>query len=225
MTRRWFGYLSFGLLALAGLSGCVEDNFKPRTSNVPVQTPNLPAGSQANATWVDSIGRKILAANKDLGFQPTFFTLGKPELVLYHQGTEQICISDGLVNKCKTDAELAAVICSELGKMVAEAQSQGRTVRPDREPLLPAVGGDSVGVTPDRTALAEQAMWEKKNPPPRGYFTSDRDPRQLAQQYLVNTDRTFSADDLVRVSALVRQAANTKPETPGGSRLEMPNLP
>jgi hypothetical protein len=204
MVRSCFACLP---VALLGLAGCLEDDAKSRVQNVPVATPaNLPPGSQAAATQVYAVGANILAANKDIGVQPVFSTCGRSDLGLAHLGTQQIWISDGLVAKCKTDGELAAVLCSELGRMVSEARVQLRTNGPDREPTLaPAVGGDPLAAA-DRTALAEQAMYEKQNPHPSRNrdLTPPPDPNELAKQFLFNAK--YSADDLRRVSMLLGQA-------------------
>ena len=50
------------------------------------------------------------------------------------RGTGEVFISEGLVKKCKTDAELAVVLCSELGQMMVEKRS-GRAAGRDREPI------------------------------------------------------------------------------------------
>ena len=88
----------------------------PRTTNTAV------------AERVELLGRRLVAQNTFLGIDPLFTTVGgrevgERELVLFHNGTEQLYISEGLVTKCQSDAELAAVLCSELGQMVAEKRT------------------------------------------------------------------------------------------------------
>jgi hypothetical protein len=229
MIRRWLGCL---LVVLLASGGCLWEDLKSdfnrfgSTKNVPVATPdNLPKGAIEAATRVDSVGSRILAANKDIGIRPAFLSFGVPDLSLFHQGTMKLCISEGLVSRCKTDDELAAVLCAELGKMVAEAQVQRTVGRTDRDPsLAPRASGDVVGSGsgPDMTRQAELGYWEKQNPRPRGGDVfSGKNPGDLSRQYLnsLNIDPNL----LVKVDPLLRLAeANPKYEksingSPGGA--------
>src|SRR5262245_25790007 len=89
--------------------------------HVTTRGPVPPASIQA-AARVDTLGRSILAANPQLGIQPLFRTIGAPQPEIFHHGTFEIDITEGLVNQCTTDAQLAAVLASELGKLVSERE-------------------------------------------------------------------------------------------------------
>jgi hypothetical protein len=198
-------------LALLGLGGCLWDDPHPGTArsgpsrNVPSRD-KLPPAPIEESTRVDSLGRQILAANPDLTIRPMFLAVGTPKVTAFHRGTTELYVSSGLVNKCASDAELAAVLCSELGKIVAESQPPRRFA--DREPpFAPRVGSDAVGGNgdPDQTRRAEQAMWEQRNPRrPDSRVPTTADPNILATAYL--TKAGFTADDLTKVGPLLRQA-------------------
>ncbi|MCE9531369.1 MAG: hypothetical protein K8T89_09655 [Planctomycetes bacterium] len=201
------------LFALMG-SGCLWDDpdtgsnrfGATRKASLPPRE-KLPPGSLQAATQVDTIGAKILAANPDLGVRPMFLVIGAPALKIDHRGTTELYVSDGLVHKCKSDDELAAILCAELGKMVSEAQAQGPGRNPTNRdiPLAPRVGSDSVGGDPDRTRQAEQAYYEQKNPHRSGIpVPAVQDPNDLARGYLIKAG--FNADELKRVAPLMRQA-------------------
>jgi len=200
--------------------GCTGDNSKPGMAafasnrNVTNKPPeNLPAASLAASTRVDSLGRQILAANPDIGVRPLFITIGVADLTVFHSGDTHLFISEGVVNKCKVDGagdpELAAVICSELGRMVAEAQQQKASREPmNRElPYQPRVGSGTVGSTdPTFTQQAELGLWEKDNPRTRTVSSAPgtRDPKELARCYL--TKAGFGADQLDKIAPVLRIA-------------------
>jgi hypothetical protein len=196
------------------------DNSKPGTGpfssnrtiiNKPPE--NLPAASLAASTRVDSLGRQILAANPDIGIRPLFLTYGIPDLAVSHCADTYLVITEGVVNKCKADGgsdpELAAIICSELGKMVAEAQQQkaSQEVLNPEPPYQPHVGSGTVGsIDPTYTQQAELGLWEKDHPRIRPVSSSapPPDPKELSRCYL--TKAGFSADELDKVAPVLRIA-------------------
>jgi hypothetical protein len=131
-------------------AGCTHDGISSlRTSlggdaarpGVPVAGTKLPEGvpqpSPQLAERVELVGWKVIEQNTFTGLDPSkvrFMTVGVKESVLFHRGTEELVISEGLVEKCQTDAELAAVLCAEMGKMVAEKRA-ARAVRRDVAPV------------------------------------------------------------------------------------------
>src|SRR5438045_3996022 len=72
--------------------------------------------STAVAARVDTIGRNILAANGQAGIKPLFRTIGVTQLEVFHRGTSEVDITEGLVKQCASDGQLAAVLCQEIGK-------------------------------------------------------------------------------------------------------------
>ena len=61
---------------------------------------DVPPASLAIGERVELLGRKLVAQNTFLGIEPMFKTIGVKESVLFHLGTEQLLISEGLVEKC-----------------------------------------------------------------------------------------------------------------------------
>ncbi len=209
-------------LPLAGLTaGCFTTDAPLMlvTANpfgTPLPTPPLAKASFAPApveaaARVDTLGRKILAANPQLGVRPLFRTIGAPQPEIFHVGTSAIDLTEGLVNQCLTEAQLAAVLCHELGKMIAEREElAGPEVRaPERLPPIEVrIGNDNAGSfgPPDQTHLAELARFERERrqralqaalPPPN--------PQTLARIYL--TKAGYSEGALEAVAPLLQAAA------------------
>lgn len=175
--------------------------------------PNLSPGSTETAARVDTVGRGILAANPQIGAKPLFRTIGAPRPEVFHRGTDDVYVTEGLVRLCETDGQLAAVLCAELAKMVAEreAAAPASVRRPERLPPIDIpVGSDGLAGAPDHTRLRELADYEKqkrqqarqeKLPPP--------DPQTLAKDYL----RTYllragySPEDIDRAAPVLHAAA------------------
>ncbi|MFM8273693.1 MAG: hypothetical protein ACKODX_15385 [Gemmata sp.] len=206
---------SFACVALLLSTGCVhsgngewsiskalgwdddEPSFDPK--NPP--RPALPVAER-----VEALGRKIIAQNTFTGIEPLIFTVGVKESVLFHRGTEELYISEGLVAKCRTDAELAAVLCAEMGQMVAErraAKGLGRDVDPIRSAdhgASPVLGG---GTPVDLGRQAELAMHEKRHPR-AGAKADEVDARKTARDLL--TGAGFEPGELDRVEPLLKQS-------------------
>lgn len=189
---RRYRVIVWGMTGLA-VAGCFSldeerhDTFfrKPEPQTAPL---NVSPASTETAARVDTIGRGILAANPQIGAKPLFRTIGAPRPEVFHRGTNDIYLTEGLVKLCQTDGELAAVLCAELAKMVAEREALApASVRnPNRLPPIDVpVASDGFAGAPDQTRLRELADYEKqkrqqarqeKLPPP--------DPNTLSIDYL-----------------------------------------
>jgi hypothetical protein len=208
------------LLPIALLAGgCFGDEKKTvlvpdSPFNAPVVAPPVMQASYApapteQAARVDSIGRSLLAANPQLGVRPLFRTVGSPNPEIFHVNTTEIIITAGLVNQCGTDAQLAAVLCSELGKMVSERESLAQPWNRKQERLPPMdvrITGDS-GM--DQTRLAEMAQYEQDRK--RNVNTAGKAPdaKVLAVSYL--TKAGYAESDLEAVAPLLQAAATHNP--------------
>lgn len=196
-----------GLLAIAAC-GCFGDDQKnalvpsepfgfgastPRQAGqiqtVSRNNASAPAASTESAARVDLLGRKILASNPQIGMKPQFMVIGSPQPEVFHKQSEALYITDGLVKQCKTDGELAAVLCHELGKMVSdrEVQTAPQTRTPNRQPPPEVyIGNEGPGssISPDRTRLAELATFEKERREESARLARPPDPNLLAGTYL-----------------------------------------
>ena len=208
------------VLAVA-LVGCVSDEKKLTTvSSSPFGQPGrtqagsfkqAPQATQKVALRVNEIGQKLLRANTRLNQQVAFLTLGVAQPEIFHQiqrDSSAIYITEGLVNECKTDGELAALLAQELAKMATEQLARTRPARPltDRPPLMsPRVGNDLGGNFGDAGGTEQMilARYEKDHQqphqaPPRP--TADL----LARGYLQSAG--FNPADLATVRPLLRKA-------------------
>ncbi|MGE3805583.1 MAG: hypothetical protein AB7K24_12985 [Gemmataceae bacterium] len=207
------------------LAGCLNEDLA-RTEQVPPslfgsQAPAAPprhvalSGAPASvesASRVDQLGRKLIACNPQIGLKPVFSTLGdpRPEVTssLDPVGTWRVYVTEGLVRKCQTDGELAAILSLELGKMVAQREALtalGTRMPEVQPPPNVRVGTDSGGTfgSPDGTHLAEMARYpgpgRRNGPPPL-----PPDPRALARGYLAKAG--FRAEDLDAAEPALREA-------------------
>jgi hypothetical protein len=220
-----------GVALLVAVGGCTEQEkttlVPPRgVSNSVLQTaakmPHAPATEEA-ALRVANIGRKVLEANKGLGVRPQFICIGTGDVVLFHHTQRDSCeiyISEGLLQQCHEDGELTAVLCAELGRVVAEKASliNSALARPERRPPpAMAIGRDETGTfgAPDGTHRFELAKIDKEReeaaskPPPA--------PEALARTFLKNAG--YTAAELQAVEPLLRAAEqNTKFDKVGGGQ-------
>lgn len=162
------------------------------------------------AARVDLLGRKIVAANPQAGVRPIFRTIGSDQPEIFHNGTTEIDVTTGLVQQCRTEGELAAVLCVELGKMVAEREalaaprSRQPAPRPPDEVRIGNDYGGSFGA-PDQTHLAELAKYDQERRAQSAAPPPPPDPQVLAAIYLKKAQ--FSESDLQQVAPLLSAAA------------------
>src|SRR5262245_21381165 len=160
-----------GLAAVAclfAMSGCATD--RPMSisqmlgwEDPPARPSKMPKADLAIAERVETLGRKIITQNTFTGIEPLFHTVGVKELVLFHRGQGELFVSEGIAKECKTDNELAAVLCSELALMMTEKQA-ARRVGVDRDSIpevaIPTDSGLAGGTPVDPARAAERAFQE-----------------------------------------------------------------
>lgn len=170
---------------------------------------NLPPASLKAASRVEECGRQILAKNMFNGLDPElkFSTIGIKELTLFHRGADQLIISEGLVEKCATEAELTAVLCAELGQMIAEkrsAKAVGRDVAPIPDPTASGSPLFPGGTAYDAGQQANLAYHEKKYPRGAANRPDPVDANNTARDLLKVTG--YSPAELDRVEPLLKQS-------------------
>jgi hypothetical protein len=208
--------LTAGVIGLAGLTGCAHDGdfsvskalgWEPKNAVKTPSTANYPKPDIAVAERVETVGRRVIAQNTFPGVDPLFHTIGLQDSMLFHRGTGELFVSEGLAKKCKTDAELAAVLCTELGNMVSE-QRAARRVGKDRDPIpdVSAKGNQMAGgIDADQTRLAELARHEQRYGRPKyGEDTTPVDPTQMARDLMRGAG--FDPTEVDRVAPLVRES-------------------
>jgi hypothetical protein len=168
-----------------------------------------PASVQA-AARVDGLGRKLLTANPNIGIQPLFRTIGAPQPEVFHVGTSEVDITEGLVKQCSTDGQLAAVLAVELGKMVSEREflADPKARGPEPEPPMEVrVGSDNGGSfgPADQLHRAELAKFDKERRKRLAGSTVALDPQILARGYLIKAGYTVA--DLDGAAPVLHAAA------------------
>jgi hypothetical protein len=212
LLRRWPS-----VLLVCVVAGCFEKESTPLVPESPfgrrpvpaptTQATFAPASTEA-AARVDQLGRNLLVANPQLGIRPLFRTIGAPQAEIFHRGTAEVFISEGLVKQCPTDGQLAALLCLELGKMIAEREAQaGQAVlHPNLEPPPDAPVGNDYGSFMGAADLTRQAELAKyRAPAARAPSAPPPDPQELARVYLQKA--SYPATELDAVAPLLRQAA------------------
>jgi hypothetical protein len=162
--------------------------------------------SRETALRVDRVGRDVLAANPQIGLRPLFATIGAPQPELFHQGSKIVHITDSLVAKCQSDAQLAALLCLELGKMVAEREEMAspRMRNPQGQPPMEVpIGNAGQYSSPDLTHLVELAPYDRERQR-AGKRLAPPDPVVLAAAYLEKAG--FSRTDLDSAAPLLALA-------------------
>lgn len=179
MRKGW----RLGILLLAG---CVtppagmNDKATDQVGLTPFTDPAKPPPTKVNYAPADpaiaframAMTRKLLDDNPQVGLKPLTETISSPDPEIFHKGLSRLYITDSLVNKCDTDALLAAVLASELGKMVADREKavadQVRSPEPLPPPSLP-IGSMGNSRDADPSHFIEMAMYEQRHPktPPK----------------------------------------------------------
>lgn len=146
--RRQVVTLAFGIAAALASFGCASDGEWSVRKLFGLNDPfhpsmdKYPKADYALNMRVEDLGKRIIEQNTFTGINPLFTTIGVPESVLFHRGPDELFISEGLVRQCKTEPELAAVMCSELGQMVAEKRAARRAgIDRDGIPEVAITGG------------------------------------------------------------------------------------
>lgn len=205
------------VLALLAMTGCFQfPDSDRRVSDNPFGVESPPArptkvahspASKEVGLRVDKIGNDILLANKQIAMKPLFITIGAPQPEVFHVDTSTVYVTEGLVKQCKSDAELAAVLSLELGKMVAdrEARTSPDVRNPQRQPpiRMPVGSGVQRGEA-DLTAVAEVARFEKEQPRTGNRALPRPDPRHLARGFLEKAG--YQAADLDAADPVLQAA-------------------
>ncbi|OWK34574.1 hypothetical protein [Fimbriiglobus ruber] len=193
----------------AATAGCLDWN-SDRTAlkNKPVEVPQITDAAVAVSARVDQIGRQLLLQTPFVGIEPTFHAFGKPEPEIFHPDANGVFVSEGLISRCKSDAEVAAVLATELGKMAAERRIADRMKIPD--PLNTVQGSGNIspgGISSDQTQLGVQAVFDRPLKP-TGRINRPvpaEDVREIALELMKSAG--FDAKALDAVAPLLQEAA------------------
>lgn len=168
---------------------------------------NLLQANLEACTRVFTVGQKILAANPELPQRLLFRAVGHPSPEIFHQGNSSIVVTQKLVEMCSTEGELAAVLCVELGRMVAEREAlaplEARRPQP-RTPIDHVQFRATAGVAnPDELRLRELAHYEAEQRKQSREIVLP-DPMELARKYLQKAG--YPVEEIDRVKPILRAA-------------------
>src|SRR5262249_11771122 len=115
----WFAAGSLSMV----LAGCVEQPWLvPQTPAAPTPYPKAPSISSSSVQQtsgryispqqarVEDVSHKLLEANKVLGLKPRVEVQGGAAVTITHQSDHRVVLTEGPVNACETDGQLAAVL-------------------------------------------------------------------------------------------------------------------
>lgn len=163
------------------------------------------------AARVDMVGSRLLAANPQFSYKPLFRTIGAPDPEIFHVGTREVLITEGLAKKCTTDGQLAAVLASELGKMLSEQLVNNPTTCVREEPPPDVrIGNDGTGAFgySDQVRMAELAKYQKEERKRMKAAAAPVDSKVLAVNLL--THAGYTAADLDAAAPALSAAANNR---------------
>jgi hypothetical protein len=189
---------------LVGLAGCLDEELnEPAIRNKPVELPDVPEASVATAARVDQVGRELLSHNLFLGVEPAFHTYGHKNPEIFHPDLNGVFVTEGLVERCRTDEELAAVLALELATMSAERRAAERLRGAGPMPAVPDAAALSPGgIAADQNQLGTQAMIDRQLG--RQKRQQPEDPRARAKDILEAAG--IDPKVLEQVAPLVREA-------------------
>lgn len=200
------------ILAFVLCAGCLETSDPVltyfRRPEPLTAMPSITPAATETAARVDSIGRQLLAANPQIGSKPMFHTIGAPHVEVFHRGTTEIFITEGLVKQCASDGQLAAVLSVELGKMIRDREASVPNEIRSRDALPPM--NDRLGLDDQFGGTADSANWkdvvdydnQRKSQHKRLRLP---DPTLLARDYL--TKAGFSSGELQSVQPILQEAS------------------
>jgi len=163
MGTRMKRTLLAGSLALLA-AGCSPEDLLHRgtVANKPIDTSAYPPARPESSARVHELGEALVGQNPFLGVSPVFYVVGRKEPEVYHPDAQGLLITEGLVDACRTDDELSAVLASELGKMSAEVRAAKRMRLADA-PVGTAgtAANGSPGGGPDDVQLRNEAIFQQ----------------------------------------------------------------
>jgi hypothetical protein len=136
---------------------------------------------------VQQVAQKLIAANPQIHSRPHFVVTHNSAVELSHGEDNRIVISEGLVNACSMEGQLAAAVSLELAKWTAERQQQAAALDREANRLPP----DNVPIGRDAFNFGEADQIHKAELAKLGYdrrrpkeAATPPDPNELARNYL-----------------------------------------
>lgn len=174
---------------------------------------------------VYTIGQQLVTANPEIAMRPAFLTCGTSALELCHVNSQLVhvpkellknadgrivYITAGLVERCKTDGQLAALLAHELAQMVVEREvlaNPHMRAAEERPPERLLIGNGVTSSGFDQARMAELARYDKKRQRNRKKPLPLPDPEKLTRRYLEKAG--YSPAELDNVKPLLDKAEQT----------------
>ncbi|MGL6076904.1 MAG: hypothetical protein ACRC8S_22340 [Fimbriiglobus sp.] len=171
------------------LCGCTREELRRNSTSlfdgIPVDTTNSPPAPLEVTTRVHEACDALVSQTPFLGVTPVVYAIGSKDVAIYHPSSDGLMISQGLVESCKTDDELSAVLALELGKMSSEARAARRMRL--TEPMKPLPGASSsLGSQPDENQLRAEMIFREQAKPNQKASGPSEDPNEIAEEILQN---------------------------------------
>lgn len=166
----------------------------------------IPAADTSICARVDFVGRKVVAANPQIGMRPLFATIQSPTPEIFHVDQRVIYVTDSLVKQLPSEGDLAAVLSFELARMVAERESRVKqdlkfsAVRP---PIQLPIGDPGAFGPTDMASAVELAKYDKVRRDLQ-QLPAKLNPETLARNYLEQAG--FQRTDIDRVQPQLQAA-------------------
>jgi hypothetical protein len=183
--------------------GCLPDWSRtppapPGLTQTPVAGASVPEATVQMAARLSNVGQTLLTASPFAGVTPNFYVMSTAEPAVSHPDVFGVFVSEGMMAKCPSDDDLAAVVALELGAMIAERRNLDRLGLAD--PAAAFIAGDDTTASPIQDPAAKVISTaparKEAGPPATG--------EEVAKDLL--TAAGYSEAALVRMGPLVAAA-------------------
>lgn len=160
------------LLAVAFLFGCLNQRpyqaanpaapppyVKPSVTSAPSSAIQQASGRYVapQQARVDAVASRILMHNKQLGLHARFEVIPGADRKMLHKSDRLVQLTEGMVDACVRDEQLAALLALELGRMAAQRQADRASDDERLPPLDVRIGGPDGGGFGPQLQQAEMA--------------------------------------------------------------------
>lgn len=188
-------------LAVSACSGCLLARSRQPDAGMkqsPVAGTDVGPATVGMAARLNALGRTLVTASPFAGVSPNFFVMSTSEVAVAHPDAFGVFVSEGMIAKCPTDEDLAAVLALELGAMISERRNLQRLGLAD--PAAAFIAGDDTTASPiqDPTAAVVSTAVPRRDSGPA------ESPEQIARDLL--TAAGYDVAGLVRMAPVVSAA-------------------
>src|SRR5262245_34206975 len=193
------------VFALSLCPGCLpawlREPASPGMTQTPVAGASVSDATVHMAARLSNVGQTLLTASPFAGITPNFFVMSTSEVSVAHPDAFGVFVSEGMMAKCRSDDDLAAVVALELGAMITEKRNLDRLGLAD--PAAAFISGDDPAVSPIQDPNAKVVSTAKATKA----YGSAAVPEEIAKELI--TAAGYRADALARMEPIVRRARDS----------------